>query len=625
MNCISGIIYFDSNKICDQRVLARMSMCAEGETSVFVQGNIGFSHSTTKDHPQIFFNETKEVIAICDGKLYNNKKIKQELQKRGHRFFTNASEEIIVHLYEEYGDELLQKIEGIFVFVIWDKRRQILLLARDKVGRKEIAFSHTKNCLVFSNRIASLLASDEINREIDREALELYFDLSYIPAPWSIYKHIKKLMPGHYAIFKITGSSTIVDYWNLSEKFTTDFSFTFEDAKEKLYILLKEAVRKQSQAEKSPGLFLSGGLDSTILLALTEEIYDEPIRTFSIGYQDKTLVDETRYVQIATSAFPTNHFQLALLAQDLEKEMPDLLDHLQEPFADIAMFPLFTLAKEASNRVEVVMTGDGADGLFAGDNRYLAEYYRNFYVKIPGVIRNRLIEPFFNSLPVSRENPFLELIRKFRIFCEDLGKEEDVFTRHFLRTQLLSLNLQQRLLGNNVSNEKRIAFIAMKRLYHEIDTEDFMRKMAYLTVKFIHPYFEGVKLSLGSSLNDLHIHTPFLDPSIVELAIQIPGHYKMRGRERKFILKQLFKRQLPIEILRRSKMNFIPPIGLWFKDPLEKLFLDILNSKCDDGLINKEFVYKMFQEHKCGRKDYTLQLWAIFVFQWWLVKNNIKV
>jgi len=619
LNSKKDLVLSDILKKMNNQIISRGP---DGE-GYFIKENIGLSHRRLsvidlKTGNQPIFNEDKTIVVILNGEIYNFQELKRELLSKNHYFYTQSDTEVIVHLYEEYGVGLLEKISGMFAFAIWDDRKQVLFLARDRIGIKPLVYSRKNGNFIFASDIKSIIATKLISKQIDFEALNLYFSLSFIPDPWTIYQDIKKLEPGHF-ILADKNKVVIKKYWDIKTKKSEGLNFS--DAKKKLRERLEDSIKKRMISDVPLGAFLSGGIDSSIIVGLMSQISSRPIQTFTIGFQGEKLFDESSYAKKIASVFKTNHCEYQLNPEELLKIVPTTLDFLGEPFADQSILPTYLVSRIARKKVKVVLSGDGGDELFAGYNKYLGEKFQKYFSFLPNSVKLVLL----NILPSSRSNILMEDFRKIKKFLRGLDREQS--RRHFNWMTLFSKGTRSCLLNKKVDDAITLKLIKNIQLDYSLQDDDRVNRMLYTDLKFSLPYQMLTKVDLASMANSLEARVPFLDHQVAELVFQMKGNYKLRGIRQKYILKETFKDLLPEFILRRSKHGFDVPIGEWLRNELKNSFFNVVSKQNVSryGLLNYNTIKNLFRAHLNRKEDYSNQLWSIFVFQWWLNKNDPQV
>ena len=566
-------------------------------------------------------NEDKTVWMVFNGEVYNFQSLREELQEKGHVFASKTDSEVIVHLYEEEGVRCLERLNGMFAFGLWDDRTNRLFLCRDRIGIKPLVYYWDGACLVFASEIKAILADEQVKKELDWAALGLYLTLNSIPAPWTIFKNIKKLEPGCYLIAE-NGKIKINRYWDIKPLVEIKGGGeSFSNQRQRLYELVNESVRQRLISDVSIGAFLSGGVDSSIIVGLMARNMDRPVKTFSIGYKDIPLYDETDYAREVAEFNRTDHHELKITTKDVLETFPTVLDNLDEPFADSSAIPTYVVSRETRRNVTVALSGDGADELFAGYRVYQGEYWARYYHLFPEIVRNRIIRPAFALLPDSRESISLEYLRRAKKFID--GADGSLQKRVCAWREVFSEDARRLILREEVL--KRVPL----GMAQEIITDrlsrfngDTINKMLYLDVTESLPNDMLNKVDRMSMRNSLEVRVPFLDHKVVEFAFSIEGRDKLRGRKGKYILLEAFKSILPPKIHSRPKWGFEIPIGSWLKRDLRFLIDEYLSEESikRQGIFEYDYVHGLVESHLNNRTDTSWHLWNLIVFGHWYRK-----
>ncbi|OQX95768.1 asparagine synthase (glutamine-hydrolyzing), partial [candidate division KSB1 bacterium 4572_119] len=424
---ICGIAYNDVERTVDGNLIKKMCDViyhrGPDDEGVYVNRNCGIAMRRLSiidlvTGKQPISNETGDVWIVFNGEIYNHKEIRAELEAKGHKFATNTDTESIVHAYEEFGEACVEKLNGMFAFAIWDKRKNELFLARDRLGIKPLYYLFDKKRLVFGSEIKSILQAGDIPKRIDLQALDNFLTFEYIPAPLSIFQDIKKLAPGHTLTMK-NNEIFIRKYWDLEVKKT---EADFFQRKEALRNMLQDAVKIRLMSDVPLGAFLSGGIDSSTIVALMSKVMDRPVKTFSIGFEDQTY-NELEYARLIAKKYNTEHQEFII--QPNAVELADhLLQYLDEPFGDFSIFPTYLVSKMAREYVTVILSGDGGDELFAGYDTYIADQMADRFMKLPGFFRNKMLAPFLNAIPPSPKKK--GLINRAKRFVEGMRLPDDL-------------------------------------------------------------------------------------------------------------------------------------------------------------------------------------------------------
>ena len=630
------------NKTVDEALLRRMckSLAYRGpnDEGIFISSNsksqdpnlqVGLGHTrlsvidlSDAGH-QPMCNEEETIWLVYNGEVYNFKEIRSELKAKGHRFRSKTDSEVIIHLYEEEGIDCLKRLNGMFAFCIWDERLQKLWLCRDRLGIKPLVFFWDEETLIFSSEIKGILCDYNVVKEIDWTALELYLTFNYIPAPKTIFKNIRKLEAGHYLLAE---KKTVVirKYWDIStetiplqnkpKRSCERINFY----KENLYKLMENAVRKMLISDVQLGAFLSGGIDSSIIVGLMARNSEKPVKTFSIGYKDMPLFDETRYSREVARFNKTEHYEFKLNYKDILDSFPAVLETLDEPFADSSAVPTYVVSQEAKRHVTVALAGDGADELFAGYRMYQGEFFAKYYSLLPYALKEKVIEPFINILPDSRDKKHSEYIRRFKKFTR--GMSGSLAERFYGWQEILPSDMRQKLIKHYLQD--KISFQEGQEIISQKLEEfagDNINRMLYVEVKNSLPCDMLTKVDLMSMRNSLEVRVPFLDHEVVEFAFEMEGNVKLKGLKRKYILIETFKEILPPMLHNRPKWGFEMPIGAWLRNELKFLIDDFLSRDFinKQGFFEYEIIDCLIKKHMSKKMDTSLQLWNLIVFQHW--------
>lgn len=594
----------------------------------FSSGSLGLGHrrlsiiDLSPAGRQPMSNEDETVHLVFNGEIYDFEKLRRHLLSRGHQLKSRTDSETILHLYEEEGVECLKRLNGMFAFALWDDRRKRLWLARDRLGIKPLVYSWNGRRLTFASEIKAILCDPDVSREIDPEALDLYLTLNYIPAPWTIFRNIRKLPPGHFLLLE---KDTLVteQYWDMgAQKSEEDIPpDDIHENKRRLRTLLEESVKRRLIADVPLGAFLSGGVDSSIIVALMSRNSSRPVKTFSIGYKDLPSFDETAYAKEAASFNQTEHHEFKLGHREILDVFPQVLETLDEPFADSSAVPTYIVSRETRHHVTVALSGDGGDELFAGYRMYLGEYWSRYYAKIPNLLRQDVIAPLVQALPDARDKPSLERIRRLKKFIRGMSLS---FPARFCGwREIFPFALRRQLLRDPLPGNFYLGLVrdsVMRR--QDVFSLDPINLMLYLDVKGLLPGDMLTKVDRMSMVNSLEVRVPFLDYTFVEFAFTLKGNTKLKATGGKRILLQAFEDLLPPLIQKRPKWGFEMPIGAWFRKELRFLVDEYLDQTRIEkqGLMNHGVIKELIADHMNERQDTSWLLWNLIVFQHWYEK-----
>jgi asparagine synthase (glutamine-hydrolysing) len=561
---------------------------------------------------QPIHNEDKTVWLVLNGEIYNYPELRADLESRGHRFYTNSDTEAIVHAYEEHGIDVPEYLRGMFAFALWDVTRERLLLARDRVGKKPLLYSRIGSKLIFASEFKALLAHPAVSRQVNTESLSDYLSFMYVPAPQTAFRNIYKLEPGHTLIWQ-NGEIETRRYWSLDFKEKTKLAE--QEAGERAIELLRDAVRVRLMSDVPLGAFLSGGIDSSAVVALMSELSGERVKTFSIGFDEKDF-SEISHARRVAERFGTEHHEFVVRPNAIEV-LPTLVSHYGEPYADSSAIPTYYLAKMTREHVTVALNGDGGDECFAGYERYAAMRLGERYHKLPRVLRERILKPAIGAIPaagVTRSR-----LGKARRFLDVVGLSSG--ERYLRWTSVFSDEMKAELCTRQFNAETAQAK-AMRLVQPwfsgngEIEIVDralMADTFNYLTNDLL------VKVDIATMAVSLEARSPFLDHKVMEFAASLPARFKLRGLATKYLLKNALRGLVPQENLSRSKMGFGVPIGHWFRGELKSLLKDAILSErsLGRGYFKPAAVKQLLDDHIARRRDYSHQLWTLLMLELW--------
>jgi asparagine synthase (glutamine-hydrolysing) len=562
---------------------------------------------------QPVFSEDNSVVVVMNGELYNFKEVRADLEKCGHKFETQTDTEILPHLYEEYGEAMLEHINGMFAFALWDKNKNKLLIARDRFGEKPLYYGEFDGKLIFASEPKVLLENPAVKAEINVDAMRQYLSFDYVPAPASIYKNIFKLPAAHLLIAE-NGEVRTRRYWNLSFHKNGNAP-TIEKAAEQLREILADAVRMRLVSDVPLGILLSGGVDSSTVAAFATQFLSERVKTFSIGFEEDSF-DESKFARQVATHLGTEHYEDNLSVERAADLISEIGTWLDEPLSDGSLIPTLLLSRFVKKHVTVALGGDGGDEIFAGYPMYFGHKVANIYAGIPQFLRNNLIEPIVNNLPVSTKN--LSFDYKAKRFVA--ASKYDTVTRHHSWFGSFSIDEQKDLLNKDIlANSSGDIYLGAKNLLKLTDAKNEIEQMQFLDMNFYMAEDILTKVDRASMAVSLEVRAPFLDPRVAEFAASLPLRYKLKGNQGKYVLKKAMGNLLPKNILHRPKKGFGVPIAEWLKGRLNLLMHDLLDSKRlkNQGLFDEIHVEKLIKEHETGAASYHKQLWTLLVFQLW--------
>ncbi len=619
-----GIVGFvnSNSRLASREILEQMNACiihrGPDEDGFFVKESVALAMRRLaiidlKGGQQPIFNEDKTAAIVFNGEIYNYQEIKKDLESRGHRFYTNSDTETIVHLYDEYGADCVQHLRGMFAFAIWDSKDRSLFLARDRVGKKPILYSHQENGdLIFGSEFTALLAHPSISREVDFEAIDSYLSYLCVPAPQTAFKQIRKLEPAHWLRWK-DGRIETRRYWQ--PDFSKKIKISEAEAIEETTRILREATKLRLISEVPLGAFLSGGVDSSVVVALMAEASSQPVKTFSIGFEEQDF-SELKYAKRVAEHVGAEYHEFIVRPNALEV-LPTLVEHYGEPYADSSAIPTYYVSKETRQFVTVALNGDGGDESFAGYERHAAMKIAEIYHRFPEFARKLFIEKPINLFPTSElKKSRLRDAKRF-LQAASLPRTERYFRwmstfNRDAKRELYTRDFSERVAAQNPSS-------VMDKWFGEangsgtLDATLLTDQMTYLPNDLL------VKVDIASMANSLESRSPFLDHKVIEFAASLPEHLKMQRFETKSLLKKVAARLVPREVVYRRKMGFGVPIGNWFRGEMKSFVRDRLLSEksLKRGIAKSKMIEKYVNEHTNGERDHTFQIWTLLMLELW--------
>jgi asparagine synthase (glutamine-hydrolysing) len=557
-------------------------------------------------------NEDGTVQVVFNGEIYNHRDLRRRLEATGHRFRTQCDTEVIVHLYEDEGPDCLMRLNGMFAIALWDAGRRQLLLARDRLGEKPLVYRVEPERLLFASELKSLLEVPGVSRQLDPQAIDLYLTYQYVPHPWAIFRGIAKLPPGCYAIYR-EGRLELHRYWQ--PDFHQEDPRPGGQCAEELRQLLTSSVEMRLQSEVPLGAFLSGGLDSTIIVGLMSQLGKGPVRTFSIGFPVPEY-DETRYAAVAARRFGTLHEEFRV-EPDAVDVLPKLVWHFDEPFADSSAIPTWYVSQLTRRHVTVALTGDGGDELFAGYPRYRAVWLAAWLDRAPAGLRRVLASRLWQMLPASpRQKSFRRRLKRFlEAFGQTPARRYLEWISIFHEAQRAELYSDDFLaaLPDADPLDFLAAALAQSQGRDPVTAASLADLATYLPCDLMR------KVDTASMAHGLECRQPFLDHRVVELAARLPIGLKFRRGRGKGLLREVFSDLLPPVIRRRKKMGFGVPLDHWFRGPLAGFAREVLLDPrtLQRGIFREVAVRRLLDAHLSGRFDHSYRLWALLFLELW--------
>ncbi len=615
---ICGFFQYKSNREVDKHVLFNMNKVIhhrgpDDEGFYFDKGLAmamrRLSIIDLASGKQPIYNEDKSIVIVFNGEIYNYQELSKDLKKRGHTFSTKCDTEVIVHLYEEMGEECVHQLRGMFAFSLWDKRKNRFFAARDRMGIKPFYYSIIGNELIFGSEIKSILQHPKVEANVNVDALNNFLTLKYVPSPQTMYKGIESLPPGHILTCDKNGIK-IKQYW--------DIAFTNNDLprqSENAYIeqfdsLLRESIKLRLRSDVPFGAFLSGGIDSSIIVAIMSQILNDPVKTFSVGFdRENKNRDELRYARMIAEKYQTDHFEMFITPKDFVDMAEKVAWHLDQPLADQATAAVYMVSKLASQHVKMVLTGEGGDELFAGYARYSGERLSPIFNRIP--------KPFKSFATTASE--YLPGLHRPKIALQALCQSDEAkrfsswfpLFHNFQKSALLSKEIKNQLNGASTNT-------LFASHLENTNAKEPLNRMLYVDSKLWLPDYlllRGDRLSMAASIE---ARVPFLDHKIVEFAASVPPNLKLKHLTHKYLLKEIGKPLLPEGIISRKKEGFPIPITQWMKKEARPFVHDILSPDIikKRGLFDVDYVAKLIKDFESGFSS-GFSLWGLISIELW--------
>ena len=619
---IYGIADLRGSALLDPELLSRMGGVivhrGPDDEGRYLNGAVGLgmrrlSIIDVEGGHQPIANEDKTVWVVCNGEIYNFKELRTELEARGHVFSCRSDTEVVVHLYEEEGAELFKRLRGMFAIAIWDVPRKRLVLGRDRLGKKPLYLARQSGRLLFASEIKSILQDNTISRELNVSALNEYLALGYVPAPLTLFKGIEKVLPGHYVVCERDQLSQHC-YWDIDPERVENLPEEewIERVREKLF----ESIRIRLVSDVPLGAFLSGGIDSSAIVAAMARMTDQPVKTYSIGFEgEDSFYNELPYAGIVARAFGTDHHEIVVRPNAAEL-LPKLIWYMDEPIADSAFITTYLVSRLAAQSVKVILSGVGGDELFGGYRRYLGDAFGRYYQLLPGAVRLRWLPALLGKLPRDRHSNWKNLFRYADAFVKSANlSPSESYTSYVTLFSPDARAELQKAGGNGAGPTSGI----MQRYFERCTGAENLNRFIYVDLK---TSLADDLLALTDKMTmamSLECRAPFMDHELVELAARMPAHFKVHGFTMKYILKKAVKPWLPAEILNRKKRGFGAPVGSWLRRDLKLLVHETLSEQQvkKRGLFQWPAVEQLIQRHDSQEEDYTDHLMALINLELW--------
>jgi asparagine synthase (glutamine-hydrolysing) len=621
---ICGIVDYRKDNIVEEKTIN--NMCRElkhrgpDDEGVYLSNSapsVGLGHrrlsiiDLSQAGHQPMRNEDGSAWLVFNGEIYNYGYLRDELKKRGHTFRSDSDTEVLLRLYDVYGEECISRLRGMFAFAIWDEKKKTLLLGRDRMGKKPLIYYRSGNIFCFASEFSSILASGLIDKEIDLKAVNYYLTFGYIPAPFSIYKGVFKLPPAHMLMLK-DGNIRLKRYWQLD--YSGKIKISEQEASEEVLRLLKEAIKVRLYSDVPLGAFLSGGIDSSTVVGLMSQVSDSRVKTFSIGFEESDY-SELKYAGAIAERFGTEHHEFIVKPNAVEI-LPMLVERYGEPYADSSCIPTYYVSQQTKQFVTVALNGDGGDEAFGGYERYQAMLVSENLQKLPRYLKSmtgRLADILPDS--VNQKDTLRRLKRFFR--SAELPRAERYLRWVGILGELRPDEMYSKefLIGTRGNDP----LSCIERYLTGSNKLDLLDSLLLTDTSTYLPDDLLVKIDIASMANSLEARSPFLDHELIEFVAKLPPDFKIKGFTKKYILRKAVNGLLPEENIRRRKMGFGVPVGQWFRGEL-KVFLRetvLSDSSLKRGYFRPDAIRKIVEDHISGKKDYTFQLWAILMLELW--------
>jgi asparagine synthase (glutamine-hydrolysing) len=618
---ICGVYEYRTQQTVNQRALEAMteSIAHRGpdDEGFHIDANLGLgfrrlSIIDLSGGRQPMYNHDQSIVVTFNGEIYNYRQVREQLQQRGYTFATNCDTEAIVYAYEAYGDECVQHLRGMFAFAVWDVRRRRLFVARDRLGIKPLYYTEMSGGLVYGSEIKALLHYPGVQARLNPAGLSNFLSLKYVPAPQTMFDGISALPPGYTLTCDATQGVRVQPYWDIHYVNEPDSRKSEADYAEELEALLREVVDMHLMSDVPFGAFLSGGVDSSTIVALMSQFLNEPVKTFSVGFTGSGADDfsELPFAHMVSEQYQTEHYDIFVTPQHFIDLTEKVIWHLDQPIADEASLANYMVAELASRHVKMVLTGEGGDELFAGYARYAGERFSPFFRHMPLALRGALMSmqtrvpglrrPKIALYALSHSDEVTRLLNWFPLFNSDM------------KAALLTESFKQQL-GGEGTRDVFAEQLARTNATHVLN------RMLYVDTKLWLPddlLARGDKTSMATSLE---ARVPLLDHKLVEFAASLPTNLKVNGLTRKYLLKKVSSKWLPEEIITRKKQGFPIPISVWMRNEVRHYVRDILSpdSLRRRGIFNETYVERLLDEHERGFADHGALLWSLLSIELW--------
>ncbi|MFW6133969.1 MAG: asparagine synthase (glutamine-hydrolyzing) [Elusimicrobiota bacterium] len=567
-----------------------------------------------KGHQPIH-NEDDSIWIVFNGEIYNFIELREKLLKKGHKFYTKTDTEVIVHLYEDYGENCLKYINGMFAFAVWDDRKKQIFMARDRVGKKPLYYTRINDKLYFASEIKSFIDIPEFKKRINRKAIHYYLTYQYVPSPMTIFKGVKRLEPANYMVVDSEGNIKQKRYWRIN--FLRKTNLDFKQSQEKIKELLFDSTKIRMISDVPLGAFLSGGHDSSIITGIMSELSNRPVKTFSIGFKEEEF-SELKYARIVAEKFKCEHNEF-IVEPDYIDILPKIVWHYDQPYADSSALPSYYVAKMTREHVKVALNGDGGDENFAGYLRHAA-LKGSQWASIPfNIMPKYLFNVILNIIPSvesTNANHLFRYARRFFSAMKSSPAERNIMWHCYFNNQskysIYSQDMKDIFKDDDSYNY-------LRDLFEHAPAKGIMDRALFTDINAYLPEDLLVKMDVATMANSLETRSPFLDYRLLEFTASLPSKWKLFLLDKKFILKKTFKQSLPEEIYHRKKQGFGIPVGKWFREQWKDYFNQVVLSRkaISRGYFDSTQLKELFREHTQGQRDHGYRLWALLMLEMW--------
>jgi asparagine synthase (glutamine-hydrolysing) len=619
---ICGKIYFDKNRFVEPGLIMQMmdimSHRGPDDEGMYISKNIGLGHRRLSiidldTGRQPISNENGSIWIVFNGEIYNYKELQSELKNRGHIFKTNTDTEVILHLYEDYGEACLAKLRGMFAFALFDRQKNKLFLARDRIGIKPFYYTVTKNSFLFASEIKAIIQDPYVERSVNHNGIYNFLSYTYAPGPETAFKNILKLQPGHYLILE-KDRLFVKEYWDIDKSYLSFNGTKDKDLESYLINILRESVQLHMISDVPVGFLLSGGIDSTAMLSFYQEHLDKDIKTFTIGFEAQEFEDERLYAKKAAKRYGVEHYETTITEQQFFEFLPEYIWFMEEPVFEPPAVSLYFITKLAREHVKVLISGEGGDEIFAGYQTYRNLVWLERMKKVIGPAKKRVANLMCkagNIFPIDKLNKYTPLI--------NIPLENYYYSRASSPTSIFNSHFNH-LYSSFFLNEIKSALTTQPfyQYFQTIKDKSDLKKMLYVDSKTWLPDRLLIKADKMTMANSLELRVPLLDHKVLEFAAGLPDRQKLNGLSTKYIFKKILNNRIPDEIIKRKKAGFPIPYASWLHKN-KNTVLDILTDQktYERGYFNKQAMQRLIIDHWMQTGKYAMEIFNLLTLELW--------